>query len=156
MPDAELETTRRELVQALAERDALRRELGDLRAWLCTSLGLVQQEQGSGSGSGSAPDGPTLLGVATDSEIVAEVERLRDELARFTTAEDEADQRWSGIDDLILGNRKIHAIQGIRTEFGTSLGLATTLLVERYTKLRLRYPDRFSDSPETYWDGFHS
>lgn len=154
MPDAELETTRRDLVQALAERDALRRELGDLRAWLCISLGLVQQEQGSGSGSD--PNGLTLLGVATDSEIIAEVERLRDELARFTTAEGEADQRWSGIDDLILGNRKIHAIQGIRTEFGTSLGLATTLLVERYTKLRLRYPDRFSDSPETYWDGFHS
>ncbi|MFC1436220.1 hypothetical protein ACEZDB_36865 [Streptacidiphilus sp. N1-3] len=148
MPEDELATVQRELTEARAERDALRRELGDLRAWLCIKLGIVQEEQG--------PQGLTLLTVATDAEIVEEVQRLRDELARFKTTDEEVDRRWTGIDDLILENRKIHAIQSIRTEFGASLHLAVDLLNGRYTRLRGLHPDRFSVSADAYWDGFES
>ncbi|WP_156755888.1 hypothetical protein [Actinokineospora pegani] len=51
-----------------AERDALRQELADLRAWLSVKLGLIKHEPG--------PVGLTTLAVASDREIVAAVERL--------------------------------------------------------------------------------
>lgn len=51
-----------------AERDALRRELADLRAWLSVELGLTKREPG--------PAGLTVLSPAPDGEIIAEVERL--------------------------------------------------------------------------------
>ncbi|MGQ4360217.1 hypothetical protein [Streptomyces sp. SAS_272] len=148
MADEDPGTVRRELTEARAERDALGRELGDLRAWLCIELGMDRAE----------PDRrrSTALGVATDAEIVGEVRRLRDELARCTSTERADDRRWSGIDVLIMDNRRIHAIQAIRSEFGTSLPLAVDLLSERYTRLRRRYPDRFGESTDTYWDGFRS
>jgi len=133
MPQDDLETVQGELIRTRAERDALRRELGDLRALLRMKLG-----------------------VATDAEIVDEVQRLCDELAGLTSAEQADDGRWSGIDGLITENRRIHAIQAIRAEFGTSLQLAVDLLNERYTRLRHRHPDRFRESADTYWDGFRS
>ncbi|MER6563926.1 hypothetical protein ABT300_40655 [Streptomyces sp. NPDC001027] len=148
MPEDELETVRRELTRTRAERDALRQELGDLRAMLRMKLGVARPEPGR--------DELTSLGVATDAEIVDEVQRLCEELARLTSAEQADDGRWSGIDDLITQNRKIHAIQAIRTEFGTSLQLAVDLLDERYTRLRRRHPDRFGESADAYWDGFRS
>ncbi|WP_328433273.1 hypothetical protein [Streptomyces sp. NBC_00425] len=148
MPEEDLETVQRELTGTRAERDALRRELGDLRAWLCIELGIGRAEPSRHES--------TDLGVATDAEIVGEVRRLRDELARCTSAEETDDRRWSGIDVLIMDGRRIHAVQAVRTEFGTSLQLAVELLSERYTRLRRRYPDRFGESADTYWDGFRS
>lgn len=148
MPQDDLETVQGELTRTRAERDALRRELGDLRALLCMKLGIGRAEPSLHE--------LTPLGVATDAEIVDEVQRLCDELARLTSAVKADDGRWSGIDPLITENRKIHAIQAIRTEFGTSLQLAVDLLNERYTRLRHRHPDRFHESADTYWDGFRS
>ncbi|WP_410672129.1 hypothetical protein [Amycolatopsis sp. cmx-4-68] len=46
-----------------AERDALRQELADLRAWLSVKLGLVER--------GPGPGGLTELSVASDKAIVA-------------------------------------------------------------------------------------
>ncbi|MGW4651489.1 hypothetical protein [Kitasatospora sp. NPDC004289] len=149
MAEDDLETMRRELAEARAERDALQRELGDLRARLCIKLGIVRREEPD-----EAPS--TVLSVASDAEIVQEVQRLRDDLARLVDTERSDGLRWSGIDDLITGNRKIHAVQTIRARFGASLPLAVDLLSERYTQLRHRYPERFSESPEAYWDGFTS
>ncbi|MCX5265547.1 hypothetical protein [Streptomyces sp. NBC_00199] len=148
MPEDDLETVQRELTGTRAERDALRRELGDLRAWLCIELGIGRAEPSRYES--------TDLGVATDAEIVGEVRRLRDELARCTSTEETDDRRWSGIDVLITDGRRIHALQAIRAEFGTSLRLAVDLLGERHTRLRHRYPDRFGESADTYWDGFRS
>lgn len=59
--------TKREL-EAQTERDALRRELGDLRAHLCVALGLVRREPGS--------EGLDVLNIATDKEILAAVRQL--------------------------------------------------------------------------------
>ncbi|NUW45173.1 hypothetical protein [Nonomuraea rhodomycinica] len=57
-------------VQAvLTERDALRRELAELRAGLCSSLGRHRGESG--------PRGLTVRPVLSDQEIFAEIERLR-------------------------------------------------------------------------------
>ncbi|MHA6758248.1 hypothetical protein [Streptacidiphilus sp. PAMC 29251] len=148
MPEDNLKTVHRELTEARAERDALRRELDDLRLWLCIKLGIVREEP--------SRHGFTALNVATDPEIVEEVQRLRDELARLKTTEEADDRRWTGIDDLIMESRKIHALQAIRVEFGTSLRLAIDLLNERHTRLRRRHPDRFSESADTYWDGFNT
>ncbi|MDX5564149.1 hypothetical protein PYK79_13660 [Streptomyces sp. ID05-04B] len=148
MPEEDLETVQRELATTRAQRDELRRELGDLRAWLCIKLGIGRDDR--------SRDEVTSLCVATDAEILGEVQRLQDELATFTSTEEAEERRWSGIDALIMENRRIHAIQAIRTEFGTSLRLAVDLLNERYTRLRRRRPDRFSESADTYWDGFHS
>lgn len=148
MPEEDLETMQRELETTRAERDALRRELGDLRAWLCIKLGIGREDL--------SRDEVTALGVATDAEIAGEVQRLQDELASLRSTERAEERRWSGIDALIMESRRIHAIQAIRTEFGTSLRLAVDLLNERYTRLRRRHPDRFSEGADTYWDGFHS
>ncbi|MDQ0964428.1 hypothetical protein QFZ66_008306 [Streptomyces sp. B4I13] len=148
MAEEELGTVQRELATARTERDVLRRELGDLRARLCIKLGIGRE--------GPIRDEVTALGVATDAEIVGEVQRLQDELASFRSTEEAEERRWSGIDALITENRRIHAIQAIRSEFGTSLHLAVELLNERYTRLRRRHPDRFGESADTYWEGFHS
>lgn len=61
-------THSRELDQLRTERDALRRELGDLRAWLTVKLKLTNQTPG--------PQGLTALGVASDQKIVAKIEQL--------------------------------------------------------------------------------
>ena len=52
----------------LAERDALRQELADLRAWLSVKLGLLKREPGPGE--------LTTLSVASDREIIAKIEEL--------------------------------------------------------------------------------
>ncbi|MFI5533917.1 hypothetical protein ACIA8O_35810 [Kitasatospora sp. NPDC051853] len=123
----------RELASLRAERDVLRHELGDLRARLSIELGTT-----------------------TDADTLREVRRLRAELASFEATEQSDDHRWSTIDDLIVANRKIHAVQAIRTEFDTSLPLALDLLAERHTRLRHRHPTRFEEPADTYWDGFAS
>ncbi|AQZ67135.1 unnamed protein product [[Actinomadura] parvosata subsp. kistnae] len=55
--------------ELIAERDALRRELSDLRAGLCFSLRKYHSEPG--------PQGLVVRSVLTDQEIFAEIERLR-------------------------------------------------------------------------------
>ncbi|MEW1837523.1 hypothetical protein AB0392_06155 [Nonomuraea angiospora] len=55
--------------ELIIERDALRRELADLRASLCFSLRKYHSEPG--------PQGLTVRSVLSDQEIFAEVERLR-------------------------------------------------------------------------------
>ncbi|MFJ8045177.1 hypothetical protein ACIRBX_32210 [Kitasatospora sp. NPDC096147] len=126
MPEDDLETTQRELAGARAERDALRRQFDDLTARLRFELG-----------------------VATDADIVGEVRRIRAELAEFRATEEADERRWAGIDSLIVGNRKIHAIQAIRAEFGAGLQLALELLDERHARLRRRTPDRFGTVADT-------
>ncbi|MFD8494903.1 hypothetical protein [Amycolatopsis sp. NPDC059657] len=53
-----------------AERNALRQELADLRAWLSVKLGLLKRAPG--------PSGLTVLSVASDREIIAKIEELTD------------------------------------------------------------------------------
>jgi hypothetical protein len=53
----------------IAERDALRRELADLRAGLCFSLGKYRGAPG--------PQGLTVKSPLSDREIFSEIERLR-------------------------------------------------------------------------------
>ncbi|SDW36872.1 hypothetical protein SAMN05421504_101402 [Amycolatopsis xylanica] len=57
-----------------AERDALRRELGDLRSWLSVKLGLLKREPG--------PSGLTVISIASDREIIAKIEELTDKRER--------------------------------------------------------------------------
>ncbi|OKI13229.1 hypothetical protein [Streptomyces sp. CB03911] len=144
MPADDRDSMQRELTEVRAERDALRRDLGDLRARLCITLGILREEPG--------PQGITVVSVATDPEIVEEVQRLQEEPA----TDREADRRWSAIDALILENRRIQAVQSIRSEFGTSLRLAVDLLNERFIRLRRRHPDGFGEGPDTYGNGISS
>jgi hypothetical protein len=55
--------------ELIAERDALRRELSDLRAGLCFSLRKYHSEPGS--------QGLIVQSVLTDQEIFAEIDQLR-------------------------------------------------------------------------------
>ncbi|OHV41505.1 MULTISPECIES: hypothetical protein [Pseudofrankia] len=71
-----------ELSEIRAERDALRRELGDLRAHLCVALRLLHR--------GPGPQGITVLSVASDREIVEAVRRL---VTNATPASSEAQHR---------------------------------------------------------------
>ncbi|WP_199486538.1 hypothetical protein [Actinomadura logoneensis] len=134
-----------ELSEAQAERDALRRELGDLRAHLCLALGLLRREPG--------PEGLEVLSVASDKEILAAVRRL---IVDALPPEADNESRWTLIDDEILAGRKIAAIQRIREEFGGSLHDALDTLVQRYDQLRRLRPDQFAQDADTYWEGFYS
>ncbi|MFF5211135.1 hypothetical protein [Streptosporangium sp. NPDC000396] len=58
-----------DLEELIAERDALRRELGELRA----GLGFSLRKHHSAPG----PQGITVMSVLSDREISAEIERLR-------------------------------------------------------------------------------
>lgn len=116
-----------ELDDALAQRNAIRRELGDLRAWLCRELGILRQEPG--------PQGLTVLSVAPDKEIVAAVARLRAEIDALKQPSDGTDPRWSQIDYLILEGRRIQALQRIRDEFGGGIHDALDLLNHRCIRL---------------------
>ncbi|MFF0084722.1 hypothetical protein ACFYR1_34170 [Streptomyces canus] len=46
MTDGERNPMQAELDEALAQRDAIRRKFGELRAWLCRELGILRQEPG--------------------------------------------------------------------------------------------------------------
>jgi hypothetical protein len=148
MPDDSCEQTRHDLEAAQAESGTLRRELGDLRAQLCQALGILHEEPG--------PQGLTVLSVASDREILAEVRRLCAVRASTEPPVEDDGHRWKAVDSLILKGRKIQAVHGIRTEFGGDLHKALDLLSHRYEKLRRERPDDFVQGPETYWDGFHS
>ncbi|MGW7614028.1 hypothetical protein ACWGKW_43780 [Streptomyces sp. NPDC054766] len=128
MPDDETNPMQAELDEALAQRDAIRRELGDLRAWLCRELGILRREPG--------PEGLTVLSVASDKEIVAAVAQLRAEIDALKQPSDGTDPRWSQIDYLILEGRRIQALQRIRDEFGGGIHDALDLLNHRYIRLR--------------------
>ncbi|MFD9434727.1 hypothetical protein [Streptomyces sp. NPDC060002] len=136
MPDDETNPTQAELNEALAQRDAIRRELRDLRAWLCTELGLLRREPG--------PDGQTVLSVVSDEEIVAAVTQLRAEIDALKQPSDGTDQRWSKIDYLILEGRRIQALQRIRDEFGGGIPDALDLLNHRCLRLRQDRPEDFT------------
>ncbi|MEV3978541.1 hypothetical protein [Nonomuraea sp. NPDC049758] len=58
-----------ELVTRRAQRDAIQRELGELRAALCHTLGKFHEEPG--------PQGLTIISVLSDQEIIKEISRLR-------------------------------------------------------------------------------
>ncbi|WRZ88034.1 hypothetical protein OHB54_02555 [Streptomyces sp. NBC_01007] len=112
--------------EALAQRDAIRRELGDLRAWLCRELGILRREPG--------PEGLTVLSVASDKETVAAVAQLRAETDALKQPGDGTDPRWSQIGYLILEGRRIQALQRIRDEFGCGIHDALDLLNHRYIR----------------------
>jgi hypothetical protein len=135
-----------ELSEVRAERDALHREVGDLRAHLCVALGLLKREPG--------PEGLEVLSVVSDKEILAAVRRLIVDAARATDG-GEAHQ-WAEIDRLILDGSKIRAIQHIRELFGGGIHEALDMLVRRYDRLRLDRPDEFAQDVDSYWNGFYS
>ncbi|MER5199911.1 hypothetical protein ACWD3J_24690 [Streptomyces sp. NPDC002755] len=135
MSDDETNPMRAELDEALAQRDAVRRELRELRARLCQELGILRREPG--------PEEPTLLSVAADQEIVAAVAHLRAEIDALKQPGDGTDQRWSKIDYLILEGRRIQALQRIRDEFGGGIPDALDLLNNRCIRLRQDRPEDF-------------
>jgi Domain of unknown function (DUF4279) len=127
-----------EPAQVQAERDTLRRELGDLRAWLSLKLDLIHREAG--------PQEITVLTIASDREILAEIERLRVEVAALRQPGDTPDRLWLEIDDLILGRAtKIQALSKIRQLFSCDLHEATDLLEDRYQTLRRLRPNGFAE-----------
>ncbi|WP_141746537.1 hypothetical protein [Streptomyces sp. LUP30] len=135
MPEDETDPLRAELDEALAQRDATRRELGDLRAWLCRELGILSREPG--------PEEQAFRSVASDEEIVAAVARLRAEIDALKQPTDGTDLRWSRIDYLILEGRRIQALQSIRDEFGGGIPEALDLLNNRSMRLRQERPEDF-------------
>ncbi|MFG1681370.1 hypothetical protein ACGFNP_14500 [Nonomuraea sp. NPDC049269] len=58
-----------ELATRRIQRDAIQRELGELRAALCYTLGKFHREPG--------PQGLTIISVLSDQEIFNEIHRLR-------------------------------------------------------------------------------
>lgn len=143
MPDGDVDSLQAELSRARDERDAARRELDDLRAWLCKELGIVRRTPG--------PAGLLVLSAASDREIVAAVVKLRTEVDALRQPSDTAEARWSQIDYLISEGRRVQALQKIRDEFGGSIHDALELLDLRFLRLREDRPDDFADghqSPE--------
>lgn len=128
-----------------AERDALRRELGDLRAHLCVALGILRREPG--------PEGLEVLEVVSDREILAAVRKLSVDAAPTTVG---VDDRWSAVDRLILEGKKIMAIKQLREEYGGGIHEALDMLVRRYDRLRIERPDEFREDHKSYWSGFYS
>ncbi len=127
---------RAELNQTRTERDTARRELGDLRAWVCKELGIIRRSPG--------PEGLTVLSVASDKEIIAAVVQLRAEVDALKQPSDGTDPCWSQIDYLILEGRRIQALQRIRDEFGGGIHDALDLLNHRFLRLREDRPEDFT------------
>ncbi|WP_107084391.1 hypothetical protein [Streptomyces sp. NRRL S-495] len=138
MPDDELDLLHAKLEQTRTELDTARRELGDLRAWLCKELGIIHRSPG--------PEGLTVLSVVSDKEIVAAVVQLRAEVDALKQPSDGTDPRWSQIDYLILEGRRIQALQKIRDEFGGGIHDALELLNHRFLRLREDRPEDFTAS----------
>jgi hypothetical protein len=61
---------------------------------------------------------------------------------------------WNRLDELIVGNQKLRALQLVRKIFDCGLTEAYDLMVIRYDELRADRPDAFSERHEAYWDGF--
>ena len=144
----ELDQLRRELDVIRSERDALGRELGDLRAHASVVLGILRREPG--------PEGLEVLSVPTDKAIMTAIRELVARSAPTDGAAAASGHRWAAIDNDILRGHKIQAIQKIRTEFGGGLHDALDLLGPRYEQLRRDRPDDFAQDPDTYWDGFYT
>jgi hypothetical protein len=126
---------------AHAEPVAQRKDLGDLRAWLSQKLDLIHREPG--------PQGITVLNIASDREILAEIERLQVEVATLKQPEDSPERRWLDIDELILGrNTKVQALAKIRELFACDLPGAVELLDQRYQALQHLRPNGFADNTE--------
>lgn len=136
MPDNEPYQVRAALDEARAQRDAIGRELGDLRAWLCKEFGILGQEPG--------PAGLTVFSVASDEEIIAAVAQLRAEIDALKQPSDGTDPRWSQIDHLISEGHRIQALQKIRDEFGGGIHDALDLLNRRHIRLRQDRPEDFT------------
>ncbi len=60
------------------------------------------------------------------------------------------------LDILIFSNRKLEALQLLRSQRGISLAEATESLAARYRQLRAESPDRFTCGDTEYWLGFQS
>jgi hypothetical protein len=142
----EQDQLRSELYVIRSERDALRRELGDLRAHASVVLGILRREPG--------PEGLEVLSVPTDKAIMAAIRQLVARSAPTDGGTAASGHRWAAINDDILRGHKIQAIQKIRNEFGGGIHDALDLLGPRYEQLRRDRPDDFSQDPDTYWDGF--
>jgi hypothetical protein len=139
---------RRELDVIGSERDALRREFGDLRAHATVVLGILRREPG--------PEGLEVLSVPADKAIIAAIREL---VARSAPPDGGAAANghpWTAIDDDILRGHKIQAIQKIRDEFGGDIHDALDLLGPRYEQLRRDRPNDFAQDPDTYWNGFYT
>lgn len=145
MTGAEVDEGDDELSVMRAERDALRRDLGDLRAHLCVTLGILHHEPG--------PGGLDVLSVVSDKEILDAVRQLSVDAVSPTSSDE---NRWTAIDRLILDGRRIPAIQGIREEFGGGIHEALDMLVRRYDRLRADRPNEFAQDHENYWRNFYS
>ncbi|MGW2821973.1 hypothetical protein ACWC24_13310 [Streptomyces sp. NPDC001443] len=137
MSDDETGSIQAELDAAYAQRDSIKRELGDLRTRICQELGIVRREPG--------PGGRSVPGVVSDQEIVAAVARLRAETDAFRQPGDGTHPQWARIDYLILEGRRIQALQRIRDEFGGGIHEALGLLDQRSLRLRRDRPDDFVD-----------
>ncbi len=104
-------------------------------------LDLIHRESG--------PQGITVLNIASDREILAEIERLRVEVAALRQPEDAPDRGWLEIDELILGRtNKIQALAKIRELCGCGLREAVDLLDERHQTLRHLRPNGFAEDPD--------
>ncbi|MFE1593533.1 hypothetical protein [Nocardia sp. NPDC058705] len=56
----------------------------------------------------------------------------------------------TSVDELILAERILPALQGIRAELGCSLGDAVDEFERRYDRLRAERPNDFALAPEEY------
>jgi hypothetical protein len=66
------------------------------------------------------------------------------------------DDQWRPIDEAIVANLKLKALQQIQLLNGYSLKEAIECLCKRYAKLRQDSPERFTCSHDDYWAEFYS
>lgn len=74
---------------------------------------------------------------------LGDLARLRIQVESLKGASEATEASWSRVDHLILGGRRIQAVQKIREEFGSSLPEAAELLDNRCGRLRQERPDDF-------------
>jgi hypothetical protein len=60
---------------------------------------------------------------------------------------------WNELDELIVGNQKLRALQLVKKIFDCGLPDAYNLMVIRYDELRADRPNAFGEPHEAYWDG---
>ncbi|MES2697708.1 MAG: hypothetical protein V4773_29865 [Verrucomicrobiota bacterium] len=62
----------------------------------------------------------------------------------------------SNLDQLIVANEKMRAIELIRMKSGCSIPEALDILARRYRELRVAAPQLFKRTDEEFWAGFYS
>lgn len=63
---------------------------------------------------------------------------------------------WDEIDEMIVTQRILPAVQAIRQLTGCSLSRAVELLSDRYGLLRKWRPHEFTVGPDEYWQGVYA